>query len=195
MAAESDELPEQACRELLLEMRDRATHNAGFTDDPALRKPALQFLDDYERIAALSGREFCDAVTAADERLRHETEAAFLLHREHFAVEMRDAIDDMYRASSALLDGLRDYYSEGRLAGEPSAKGRLFLQQAPVFLANCDRIRGLAGDEFVSQAEAAMTAFTSSADIKAIKAEIIASTPATPLLRRGYERLRDRLRP
>ena len=194
MSPHSPDQVERDCRQLFESAHERASQNVAVTDDARpLRDPAASFLADYERVGALSGKEFCEAVLAAIERLDRETEAAYALYREQFADQVRESFEDICVRSVRFLERQDDFYSSIAKRGEarePSPTGKRFREQATVFLADVDRIRALSGEEFIREADAAVEAFTSLNDMKTVKAEIREDWAATPPLRRWVQTLR-----
>ena len=198
MSTESREELERKCREIFESAHDHARHNMDVADrsgHPELRGPSAQFLADYERIRGLSGREFCEAALAADERLYNETKAAVERHREEHAHQLRQAFEDLCRVSAQLLDAQDEFYSSIAKRGEtrePSPMTARFRDHAMVLLADADRIRALTGEDSIGEATAALAPFES-INMKKVKAELSAGWAATPLLRCWRRNLSDRL--
>jgi len=164
-----------------------ASHNLAVTDHAPLCEPANRFLADYERISALSGEEFCVAAFTAIEQFEEETRAASEPYHQLQAEEMREAFERICQGSALLLEHQARLYSGiGKRggAGALSPKWKRFREQATRFLAEADRIRVLAGEDFKRESATAIGAFTSLNDMNALKAEIYADWAATPLRRR-----------
>jgi hypothetical protein len=203
MSTDSSEQSEHECRETFEAAQARARHNLAVLDKhrdasrAQLREPTARFLADYDRISALTGPEFCVAALAAIERLDDDTAAAYAPYREQYASELRDGFEELCRVSGQLLAAQEEFYAGVARKGEtrePSPMGKRFQEQATLLLAEADRIRALAGEDFIDEAKAILKLFES-VNLKAVKREIYRDWSATPVLRRWRRELSYRFSP
>jgi hypothetical protein len=192
---------ESECRERFAARLAVARENLALLEDDdrlqdaQLREPNATFLAGYQRIAALTGPEFCDQANAAMARMATGNDDAIDRHNAEIGSWLRGPFESVCESSERITTLLDEFYSRAAAnRNEPpelSPKSKLFREQATVFLANADRIRALTGDDFKREALAAIDAFTSLGELQAVKREAYAA-PAARFLQGLLGRLRGR---
>jgi hypothetical protein len=192
---------ESECRERFAARLAVARENLALLEDDdrlqdaQLREPNATFLAEYQRIAALTGPEFCEEANAAMARMATGNNAASERHNAEIGSWLRGPFESICESSERIAKLLDEFYSRpAPNRNEPpelSPKSKLFQEQATAFLANADRIRALTGDDFRREALAAIDAFTSLGELQAVKREAYAAS-AAPFLHGLRGRLRGR---
>jgi hypothetical protein len=173
-------------------MREDAHHDLTSVKHAQMREPIERFLNDFERVAALSGPAFIAAASASMRRVRSELEAAHAAAQEPYDRQIREGFEAICRHLAELLDAQNDLDRSIATSDETHYRRQRDLREKAItLLADADRIRSLSGDDFAREATAAIEAFDSR-ELQAAKLQIYANATVDPL-RRWRQKLIGRL--
>ena len=173
-------------------MREDAHRDLTSVKHAQMREPIERFLNDFERVAALSGPAFIAAASASMRRLRIELEAVQAAAQEPYDRQIREGFEAICRQMAELLEAQNDLDSSIATSDDtPFRRQRDLREKAITLLADADRIRSLSGDDFAREVAAAIEPLDSR-ELQAAKLEIYANATVDPL-RRWRQKLIDRL--